>query len=99
MAKKIIKILGTGCPKCKTTTAIVEQVVKENNLDAEVIKVEDIIEIMNYNILSTPAVVIDDKIMIKGRVPSKNEVLELLSSNQTDSQKNNGDCCSGDNCC
>ena len=74
----IIKILGTGCPKCKTTTAIVEQVVKENNIDAQIIKVEDIMEIMQYNVLATPVIVVDEKITIKGRVPSKNEVLELL---------------------
>ncbi len=75
---KIIKILGTGCPKCKTTTALVEEVVKEYNIDAEIIKVEDIMEIMQYNVLSTPVLVIDEKITIKGRVPNKNEVINLL---------------------
>jgi len=75
---KIIKILGTGCPKCKTTTSLVEEVVKENNIDAEIIKVEDIMEIMEYNVLSTPVLVIDEQITIKGRVPSKNEIVELL---------------------
>ena len=75
---KIIKILGTGCPKCKTTTALVEEVVKENNIDAEIIKVEDIMEIMEYNVLSTPVLVIDEKVTVKGRVPSKNEIIELL---------------------
>ncbi len=78
MMTKSIKILGTGCPKCKQTTAIVEEVVKEYNIDAEVIKVEDIMEIMEYNVLSTPVLVIDEKITIKGRVPNKKEVVELL---------------------
>jgi len=76
---KAIKILGTGCPKCKQTTAIVEEVVKENNLNATIEKVEDIMKIMEYNVLSSPAIIIDEEIMIKGRVPSKKEVLELLS--------------------
>ncbi len=75
---RVIKILGTGCPKCKTTTALVEEVVNENNIDAEIIKVEDIMEIMEYNVLSTPVLVIDEQITIKGRVPSKNEILKLL---------------------
>ena len=75
---KIIKILGTCCPKCKTTTALVEQVVKENIIDAQIIKVEDIMEIMQYNVLATPVIVVDEKITIKGRVPNKSEVLEIL---------------------
>jgi len=75
---KIIKILGTGCTKCKQTTSIIEKVVNENNIAASIIKVEDIMEIMQYNVLSTPAIVVDEKIVMKGRVPSKSEVLELL---------------------
>jgi len=76
---KIIKVLGTGCPKCKTMTGVVTDVITENNIDASVEKVEDIVEIMKYNIMITPALVIDNKVTIKGRVPSKAEVLELLS--------------------
>ena len=75
---KTIKILGTGCPKCKSTTAIVEEVVAENNIDAKIIKVEDIMEIMEYNVLATPVLVVDEKITIKGRVPKKEEVKALL---------------------
>ena len=76
---KTIKILGTGCPKCKQVTAIVEAVVSENNIDATVVKVEDIMDIMQYNVLSTPAVVVDEEVKIKGRVPTKSEVLALLN--------------------
>ncbi len=75
---KSIKILGTGCPKCKTMTGIVQDVVAEHNINATVEKIEDIMEIMKFNVMTTPALVIDDVIKIKGRVPSKNEVLSLL---------------------
>lgn len=73
-----IKILGTGCGKCKTTFAMIEKIVKENALDVRLIKVEDIMEIMNYNILATPAVVIDGEVKIKGYVPSEKEIKKLL---------------------
>jgi small redox-active disulfide protein 2 len=76
---KSIKILGTGCPKCKQLTALVEEAVKETSVDATIEKVEDIMKIMEYNVLSTPALVIDEEIMIKGRVPSKSEITALLT--------------------
>ncbi|WP_178984046.1 thioredoxin family protein [Winogradskyella helgolandensis] len=76
---RVIKILGTGCPKCKSMTSVVKEVVSENNVDATIEKVEDIMEIMKFNVMSTPALVIDDVITIKGRVPSKAEVLALLN--------------------
>ncbi|MCB0661942.1 MAG: TM0996/MTH895 family glutaredoxin-like protein [Saprospiraceae bacterium] len=75
---KNIKILGTGCPKCKQTTALVEALVKETGVEATIEKVEDIMDIMQYNIMATPAVVIDEKVAIKGRVPTRSELLELL---------------------
>jgi small redox-active disulfide protein 2 len=76
---KVIKILGTGCPKCQSMTGVVKDVVLENNIDATIEKVEDIMEIMKFNVMITPALVIDDVIAIKGRVPSKEEVLALLN--------------------
>lgn len=75
---RTIKILGTGCPKCKQTEAVVKEVVTKNNYEANIIKVEDIMEIMTYNVMSTPALIIDDEIKIKGRVPTRDEVEELL---------------------
>ncbi|NQV38233.1 MAG: thioredoxin family protein [Candidatus Marinimicrobia bacterium] len=59
---------------------VVEDVVKENNIDASIEKVDDIIEIMKYNVLSTPVLVVNEEITIKGRIPSKSEVLELLNN-------------------
>ncbi len=74
-----IKILGTGCQKCKTLTGLVQEVVLENNINATIDKVEDIQEIMKYNVLSTPALVINDRVSIKGRIPSKEELLALFN--------------------
>jgi len=78
MSKKI-EILGTGCPNCQKTTTVTKKVISDNNIDATVEKVEDIMEIMKYNVMSTPAVVIDGVVKIKGRVPSESELIELLS--------------------
>jgi small redox-active disulfide protein 2 len=76
-----IKILGTGCPKCKKTTAVVEQAVAELGLtDVNIEKVEDIMKIMEYNVMTTPAVVIDNDIKIKGRIPSVKELKGFLTS-------------------
>ncbi len=78
--RKIIKVLGTGCSKCNQMMTVIEGVVKENNIDASIEKVDDIIEIMKYNVLSTPVLVVNEEITIKGRIPSKSEVLELLNN-------------------
>jgi small redox-active disulfide protein 2 len=95
-----IKILGTGCPKCKQTTAVVQEVVTENNIDATIEKVEDIMEIMKYNVMSTPAVVINNEIKIKGRVPSKAEITSLLLENLRTKNEGDADCgCSDTHCC
>lgn len=74
-----IKILGAGCAKCKQSARLVEQVIAENKLDAEVEKVEDILEIMKYNILSTPTIVVNEEVKIKGKVPTKEEILALFN--------------------
>lgn len=73
-----IKVLGPGCTKCKTTFKAIEKVIKENNLDVKLTKVEDIMEIMKYNIMATPAVVVDEEVKIKGKVPNENEIKNLL---------------------
>lgn len=73
-----IKILGTGCAKCKTAQAVVEKVVAESGLNATITKVEDIVEIMKYNVMFTPAIVVDEIVKIKGRIPSEKEVKQIL---------------------
>ncbi|MDP3436281.1 MAG: thioredoxin family protein [Bacteroidales bacterium] len=77
-----IKILGTGCPKCKTLEKMTREVVEQNNIVATITKVEDIMDIMKYNILSTPALVVNEKVEIKGRVPSADEIKQVLSKYQ-----------------
>lgn len=76
---KTIKVLGTGCAKCKQTEAIIRQVVQELGIEVQVEKVEDIMDIMAYQVLSTPAVVIDEQVKIKGRVPTADEIKRLLN--------------------
>ncbi len=73
-----IKILGTGCAKCKNTTEVVKRVVEKSGIEATITKVEDIMEIMQYNVMSTPAIVVDGTIKIKGRVPSEEDVRKAL---------------------
>ena len=75
-----VKVLGPGCAKCKKAYQVVEKVIKDNNLDVTLTKVDDLMEMMSYNILSTPAIVVDGEVKIKGRVPSENEVKVLLDS-------------------
>ena len=77
--KHTVKILGTGCPKCQNLTKVVTEVIAENQLDASVEKVEDIMAIMQYNVMLTPALVVDEKVVMKGRIPSKEEVLAFLN--------------------
>lgn len=75
---KVIKILGTGCRKCKQTEAIVRETLKKHHIEAEVEKIEDIDTIMQYNVISTPTVVVDEIIKIKGKVPNEKELLNAL---------------------
>lgn len=73
-----VKVLGPGCAKCKTTFQVIEKVIKENNLDVKFTKVDDIMEMMSYNIMTTPAVVVDGEVRMKGQVPSESDVKRLL---------------------
>ena len=75
-----IKILGTGCPKCKSLEKATREVVAQNNIDATITKVEDIMEIMNFNVMTTPALVINGKVVVKGRIPSNDELKQILTN-------------------
>lgn len=71
-------VLGPGCAKCKKTYVVVEEVISEYGLDVKLSKIEDIAEMMKYNIMATPAVVVDGTVKIKGHVPSADEVKKAL---------------------
>ena len=74
-----IKILGTGCPKCKALEKLTREVVEKHGFDASISKVEDIMDIMKYNVMTTPALVVNEKVEIKGRIPSAEEIKQVLS--------------------
>lgn len=66
------------CSRCKTTYQVIEKVIKENNLDVKLTKVDDLMEMMKYNIMTTPAVVVDEVVKMKGQVPTESDVKKLL---------------------
>ena len=74
-----IQILGTGCAKCKALTENTKKAVQESGIDAEIEKVEDIKEIMKFNVLITPGLVIDGEVKVAGKVPSVDEIKKLIS--------------------
>jgi small redox-active disulfide protein 2 len=74
-----IKILGTGCAKCKNLEKLTREVVEKNGFNANITKVEDIMDIMKYNVMSTPALVVNEVVEIKGRIPSAEEIKQVLS--------------------
>lgn len=73
-----IKVLGPGCPKCKTTYNNVLEALQQTGVEAQVEKIEDIEEMMRYNVLTTPVLMIDEVARIKGRVADINEIKQLL---------------------
>jgi small redox-active disulfide protein 2 len=75
-----IKVLGLGCPKCKTTYNNVLEALEQIHMEADVEKVEDIQEMMKYNVLTTPVLVIDDEIKVKGRVAQIGEIVGFLKN-------------------
>lgn len=77
MSKKIT-VLGTGCPKCKHLEKMVADFTAENGIDAEINKETDIVKIMGYGIMSTPGLVVDGKVVMSGRLPSKEELSKLI---------------------
>lgn len=83
-----IKILGSGCSRCKKTYETVNRVVEEDNVKATVEYVTDIARILDYNILSMPAIVIDGKVVMNGQVPSADKVRQLLGEAKEQEREN-----------
>jgi small redox-active disulfide protein 2 len=75
-----IKILGPGCANCKRVEQIVRKIVDDMSLEAEIIKVTDYSKIMKYNIMSTPGLVINEKLVASGRIPSEGEITTFITS-------------------
>lgn len=75
---KSIKVLGTGCSTCKALFSTVEQVVSDLGLEANVMKEEDIVKIMEYNVMTLPALVVDEKVVAKGKL-NYEQVKEILA--------------------
>lgn len=73
-----IKVLGTGCANCRALYSAVEQVVNELGLKADLVKEEDLMKIMEYNVMSLPALVVDEKVVAKGRI-TKDEIRTILT--------------------
>jgi len=76
---KHIEILGTGCPKCKKLTELTMEAAAQLNMECNIEKVEDIQKIMAYGVMMTPALVVDGKVKLTGKVPSVDELKKLIS--------------------
>lgn len=73
-----IKVLGSCCANCKKLYALTEEAVKESGIQAEIVKEEDIQKIMGYGVMRTPALVINEKVKVYGRVPDKGEIKKYI---------------------
>ena len=76
--KMKIEILGTGCPKCKKLMELTVEAVNETGVNAEIQKVDQINDIINYGVMITPALAIDGKVVVSGKIPSKEEIKNLI---------------------
>lgn len=82
-----LEILGTGCPKCKKLTELVTEAVRELGITAEISKVDKINDIMNYGVMITPALAIDGKVVLAGRIPSKDEIKKWIGPDKPKSNE------------
>jgi small redox-active disulfide protein 2 len=78
----IVKVLGPGCAKCSMLEKKVQQIVSDNSINAEVEKITDLMQIMNYGIISTPGLVINEKVVWSGSLPRDEQIVSWLKENQ-----------------
>lgn len=74
-----IKVLGPGCPNCKKLAYLAERAAIHLSIEAQIVKVTDPIDILAYNVLSTPGLVINEKLVSSGRIPSEAEIITFLA--------------------
>lgn len=84
-----VKVLGPGCKNCQTTRKLIEEVCSDNGIAINLEKIEDMAEIMSYGIMSTPGVIVDEKIVHVGGIPDKKTILSWFKSS----------CCPADDQC
>lgn len=75
---KKLQILGTGCAKCEKLAAVTEQAAKELGLTYEIVKIKDIVQIMQMNVMTTPALAVDGVVKVSGKVPSLADIKKLI---------------------
>jgi len=93
-----IKILGPGCPNCQKLEANTKQALEELKLEANVEKISEIQDIMSYGIMSTPALVVDDAVLVAGMVPDVKQIKEALENHKASMDKPAGTCSCGGKC-
>lgn len=93
---KNFKVLGSGCANCETTAKLIQETAQAKGIEVSVEKVTDMGAILGYGVMSTPGVVLDDKVVHAGGIPSKSTIDAWLSGSES---SDSGDCCSGGKCC
>lgn len=75
-----IKILGTGCPNCLKLESMVRETLQTLGIEATIEKVTDVEDIMGWGIMATPGLVVDDSVVMSGRIPSSQEIIDILTA-------------------
>lgn len=96
---KTIKVLGTGCANCKTTTRLIEEAAQASDVEIALEKVEELSEIMKYGVMSTPGVVVDGQVVHAGGIPSKEAIAGWLSGAAPATGCCGSDAAPSDKCC